>query len=493
MKFRRILCIIIFLLVSSLASCGTKFIPKELQGFWQFQVAKKGEWNGMHIGENYVELWYDLAKLEKITKTNTGYIIEVDNLNMPDTVHVELLSVDSAIFKIRDYSFRCKRHDTNPDIKMLSAEKYINLYSKKWYKRISDKMESLGWENGTLQLGGKTWRIIWLGDYMNREYRAMIEHNGKYDLLYIMRYNGGKKIKITFNKLVTEFSKESTEGRSIYLASSYVYFRDSLRNNIENMSVDFELETHIPKNIKVCISPLFTSFNLKVVQGAVSSETEHIIKKIVRGDTIYDSGGLLSSFHTLDTAFVKTAKGGVKFSGQHDGLKYVTTRNKIELNKGTYRVRIFKSSYVRGKSLPYDSIAQSKIKYNKKAEAYNLNEYEHIWLTMTVENLQTDKKWIIGSIAIPGKDVMMDNSIWLFVEIYGTAINFIGRDNPNGLFYKDIPLVNVVYKNFQINDKKVTLDNIVIMPERDIVRSQLGRAIGNKEEGEVECEIGYKE
>ncbi len=461
--------------------------PKELHGFWQFQVEKKGEWNGMHIGKNYVELNYDLVSLQKIKKTKKGYDIQVSNGKDTTNIQVEIVAKDSAIFKIgKDQIYHCKRYDFNPDIKKLNSDEYVKLFeNKKWFELYKDVKTPFKISKKTMQFDNQKWKIVWFGKYQN-EYRSLLERGGKYQLVYISFY--GRETKEKFSLINYQgrklFTTKLTDDRSLYLASNTVYFADSLTKNIESISIDFEVKTKIPKNIKVCVSPIFASLNKRGLQMAVSSQTERIVKKIVGKDTICDTGGLLSIFGTQNLKLGKTVKGGIKFSGTHDGAEYVTIRNKIKWDKGKYRVKLFKSGYTKGKRLPADSI--------KFRQTYSIAKYEHTWFTMTFENLENGKKWTVGSVAISGKEIRIYNDLWFFVEIYGTPINLIGKDSELGLFYKDIPTVKVVYKNLKINDKKVLFDKIRIATfNKPLLK--LGRATLNKEKDAIECEIGYRE
>lgn len=56
-------------------------VPKDLHGFWKFDVAKKGDWNGFHIGDNYVEYYYSLYKVDKIETRADKLIIDLINGN----------------------------------------------------------------------------------------------------------------------------------------------------------------------------------------------------------------------------------------------------------------------------------------------------------------------------------------------------------------------------------------------------------------------------
>ncbi len=312
----------------------------------------------------------------------------------------------------------------------------------------------------------------------------MLEREGIYQLVYITLYNGNERFKLVNNQGKKLFTTKLTEDRSLYLADNRAYFSSSETKNVESISIDFEVKNKIPNHIKVCVSPIFTSLNKRGLQMAISSQTERIVKKIVNKDTICDTGGLLSIFGTQNLKLGKMVKDGVKFSGTHDGAEYVTIRNKIKWDKGRYRVKLFKSGYTKGKRLPADSI--------KFRQTYSIDKYEHTWFTMTFENLENGEKWTVGSVAISGKEIRIYNDLWFFIEIYGTPINFIGKDSELGLFYKDISTVKVIYKNLKINDKKVFFDKIRIATfNKPLLK--LGRAKLNPTKDAIECEIGYRE
>ncbi len=480
--------IAVSLLIIGVTSCtNNRDIPKELHGFWQFKVTKKGQWNGMHIGKNYVELNYDLASLEEIKKIDKGYALKVSNGKDTTNIQVEMLPKDSAVFKVgKDQIYRCKKYDFDPNIKKLNSDEYAKLFeNKNWFEKYKDVKTPFKISTKTIELDNKEWNIIWFGEYLKKEYRALLERNGNYQLVYITFYNGKEEFKLVYNQGDKLFTTKLTDDRSLYLASNTAYFSSSSETkNVESISIDFEVKNKIPNHIKVCVSPIFASLNKRSLQMAISSQTERIVKKIVGKDTICDTEGLLSIFGTQNLKLGKTVKGGVKFSGTHDGAEYVTIRNKIKWDKGKYRVKLFKSGYTKGKRLPADSI--------KFRQTYSIDKYEHTWFTMTFENLENGKKWTVGSVAISGKEIRVYNDLWFFVEIYRTPINFIGKDSELGLFYKDIPAVKVVYKNLKINDKKVFFDKIRVSRFNKEL-TKLGRAKLNSTKDAIECEIGYQE
>ncbi len=169
-------------------------------------------------------------------------------------------------------------------------------------------------------------------------------------------------------------------------------------------------------------------------------------------------------------------------------LPYATksngTKENIVLNCSNRVIPKANDFYTKGKRLPADSI--------KYRQTYSIDKYEHTWFTMTFENLENGKKWNVGSVAIAGKEIRIYNDLWFFVEIYGTPINFIGKDSELGLFYKDIPTIKVVYKNLKINEKKVLFDRMRISRfNKEFLK--MGRPELKTTKDAIECEIKYEE
>ncbi len=299
--------IIVALLIIGVISCtNNRSIPKELHGFWQFKVNKKGQWNGMHIGKNYAELNYDLASLEEINKTDRGYTLKVINGKDTTDIQVEILSKDSAVFKVGKDQYRCKRYDTDPDVKMLDAEEYVKLFKENWFEKYKEVKTPFKISKNTIEIDNEKWNIIWFGEYLKKEYRVLLERNGNYQLAYITFYNGNEQFKLVNYQGVREFTTKLIDDRSLYLADNRAYFSSSETENVESISIDFEVKNKIPNHIKICVSPIFASLNKRGLQMAVSSQTEQIVKKIIGKDTICDTGGLLSIFGTQNLKLGKT-------------------------------------------------------------------------------------------------------------------------------------------------------------------------------------------
>lgn len=173
-------------------------VPTELHGYWQLKDSEDG-WGGMNVGKNYVEIFYDLMTIDSIHhlgKEYTMYMTREKNQHL--TLTVELLANDSAVFKIKEFgkSLLCKHYNQNPEIDFLPVADYSKAVSVKWFTD-SNTREPFAIEKGKLLYIGKRWNILWLGEYKKREYRALIETDGNYRLIYFTKQDDSS-LKVTY-------------------------------------------------------------------------------------------------------------------------------------------------------------------------------------------------------------------------------------------------------------------------------------------------------
>lgn len=182
--------IFVFLLLLSVGiSSAQTQIPLQLHGYWQFKTENKGGWDGMHVGKNYVELNYDLMKVDSIRQSDSEYTLYLTReKNQHAILSVKLQDNDRALFNFSNGKMlmKCKYYDRNPDIDYLPVSEYPKLITGKWFANLNT-LESLAIEKGKLVYDGNRWNIVWLGEYMKREYRALIENNGNYRLIYLVK------------------------------------------------------------------------------------------------------------------------------------------------------------------------------------------------------------------------------------------------------------------------------------------------------------------
>lgn len=187
----------LFLLQVGTANAITQ-VPTELHGYWQFKD-KINDWGVMNVGENYVEFYYDLMTADSIHHMGNQYTIFLTReRNQHLTLTIELLAKDSAVFKIAEFnkSLQCKHYDRDPEIDYLPVADYSKAVSVKWFTD-SNTREPFAIEKGKLLYIGKRWNILWLGEYMKREYRALIETDGNYRLIYFTNQDDSS-LKVTY-------------------------------------------------------------------------------------------------------------------------------------------------------------------------------------------------------------------------------------------------------------------------------------------------------
>lgn len=234
--------------------------------------------------------------------------------------------------------------------------------------------------------------------------------------------------------------------------------------DIRRISIDVEIKTEIPDDYHYCISPLNAAFNGKKFHTGLATHTNGIPVKFTNAkDTVFGQGAVFTRWIESDANLIKT-----KGFTESRSNAYISIRNKTTWNKGRYRITLYKSGYKKGKPIP-----GQHLKYNDK---YPLTVYEHSWITMTVENLDTRKKWLIGSMAFPGKRIDMEPLIEIFLEQYGAAINYGAKnrvlDQPV-IHYKDIPKIALIIGNVTIDGEKQKLEKVnlrVRKPEINIAK-----------------------
>ncbi|WP_316789756.1 hypothetical protein [Pedobacter frigoris] len=300
--------------------------------------------------------------------------------------------------------------------------------------------------------------------------------------LYIKTY----LITILLLGLTTKclFAQEKKQPDSIALSpffpinAGYALDTNAVKD-IKKISVDIEIKTDIPEGYHYCISALNSGFNGKLFHTGIATHTNGIpVKSSNAKDTVFGQGAVFTRWMEGEMNVIKTTG----FTETRSAA-YVSIRNKAIWNKGRYRITLFKSGYTKGKPIPGQNL-----KYNDK---YPLTEYEHSWITMTVENLDTRQKWLIGSMAFPGKRIDMTPRIEIFLEQYGPAINYGAKnrvlDKPT-IYYKDIPKVQLTIGNVAIDGKKQKLERVALRvrkPEINIVKEIL-----NADKNEIWFETG---
>ncbi|NQX40621.1 hypothetical protein SAMN05421820_10424 [Pedobacter steynii] len=222
-----------------------------------------------------------------------------------------------------------------------------------------------------------------------------------------------------------------------------------------SISLDVVVKTKIPKGYNFYISPFNGTFNEIQFYAGIQTSSDGIPAKGGKERKI-GRGGIFSRWMERDTAALKATGYYASSDGEGD---FISVRNKVKWDQGTYRLTLYKSGEVDGKPVPPD--------YKGKDLIFAWGEYEHSWVTMSVEDLKTGKKYIIGSMAFPGKKLLFGNYNAIFLEQYGSVINFAKekpKATPLAVNYKDLPVVKLEIKNLMLNGKLVIPKAVITNP-----------------------------
>ncbi|MGJ1386097.1 hypothetical protein ACR782_07840 [Sphingobacterium spiritivorum] len=229
----------------------------------------------------------------------------------------------------------------------------------------------------------------------------------------------------------------------LHFTNSFVQL-DSTITDFQSFSIDVDILNDIPDEYAFYISPFNIQLNGMPVYGGIQTHSDGYSVK----DNVYQQigrGGIFSRWYERS----KEATNSAGYYNSSDGEgDFISVRNKLNWNKGKYRLKLTKTKYEKGKSIAPDFIPKDLY--------FSWGDVEHSWVTYTVENLQTHRKDTIGSLAFPGKKIRMDKTIVYFTEQYHKYFDFGTPDRhlgDNFIYYKDIPVIDMTLSNLTINGK----------------------------------------
>lgn len=274
----------------------------------------------------------------------------------------------------------------------------------------------------------------------------------------------------------------------LHFVDTYVKL-DTAAFEFESISVDVDVQTAIADDYNLYICTSDASINKIPFYCGIQTNAGG---KSIKGDedTKIGRGGIFSRWLERNKAALKTTGYYASSDGEGD---FIGVRNQFKWDKGLYRVRLFKSGYVPGKPVPE--------KFNDKDLMFAWGDYEHSWVTMEVEDLQSHKKVTIGSLAFPGNKLMYSNANFIFLEQYATSINFAKQKPP--LFriidYKQLPVVELTIGNMIVNGHKIkpldvqTVYSATHHPEQSKIAMPiplLSKAVYDAATGIIQYEVG---
>jgi len=274
----------------------------------------------------------------------------------------------------------------------------------------------------------------------------------------------------------------------LHFVDTYIQL-DTTAFEFNSISVDVDVQTAIPDNYNLYISPFGATINKMTFYCGIQT---HSGGKPINGgaDVGLGRGGIFSRWLERNKAALKTDGYYASSDGEGD---FIGVRNKFKWDKGLYRIRLFKSGYVPGKPVPD--------KFTDKDLMFAWSDYEHSWVTMEVEDLKSHQKTTIGSLAFPGKKLMFDGADYAFLELYGISINFSKKKYPYKTIidYKYLPVVKLTLGNMMINGNKTkpldvqTAYNITHHPDQSKIAMPiplLSKAAYDNTSGIIKYEVG---
>jgi len=264
----------------------------------------------------------------------------------------------------------------------------------------------------------------------------------------------------------------------LHYTNTFYSFKESIQD-FESISIDIEIRNTIPKNYQFYISPLNLEFNNIPIYCGIQSKGDGISSKTGKQENYIPFTGIFSRWYERDRNALKTDGYFISSDGEGD---FISVRKPINWNKGTYRITLKKDGYIPGKPLPEN--------IEEKDSYFSWGEYEHTWLTMTVEDLKSHKISVIGSLAFPGGKIKMNKNGISFLEQYRSIIDFASqprfKSSENYIYYKDIPYIKIIQKNILINGKAAHIENLKTLhnhthhPDQDSIKGKMPKLSTDK-------------
>ncbi|WP_316752035.1 TlpA disulfide reductase family protein [Pedobacter gandavensis] len=206
---KKIALLVLSFFISYVAFSKSDKVPKQLQGFWQYNNTNSGDWNGPLIGESFVDYQYQVYKVDSVTTTDNGHKIwlrsDQDKLNLTITNIKE--GKASLLFSTWGKPLNCIWFNTDPAVKLYEKDKSPEKYNKKWAP-LGSKTDLFSISKNKVNYLGKNWDLIWAGRYLDREDRILVKHKNDYQILYIS--DNDKNIKIVSQPFNEFFSPIAT-------------------------------------------------------------------------------------------------------------------------------------------------------------------------------------------------------------------------------------------------------------------------------------------
>lgn len=200
----------------------------------------------------------------------------------------------------------------------------------------------------------------------------------------------------------------------------------------ESYSIDVTISEDLPETTRLYIAPIGLGHLSKTpFYGGIQTQADGNTRRDSRLRTI-GPGFLMSMWGERSLDAIRPADGGWLQSSGHEG-DFVSVRRPFRWKKGTFTYRIVKMD--------------RQIVDGKPAT----------WIGAFVHIHETDENVFIGALRFPGKDLVLDNKIASFVEVYGPEISVA-----------EIPKVVVTFGNLKVNGEAVAAPGCEVVYPQDV-------------------------
>jgi len=164
-------------------------IPRKLHGYWLFDGGNKGNWDEILVGENFVELLWDLYRVDSLRENSGKYELWLSNKDKGTiSLHIEIKADSLANFKFDklDNPITAKLNSRHPDIVYYDAPEMQKKIAGNWIA-ADNLSKEFSLRDKQMLLDGKQWEVLWFGEYLKKEYRALLRENGNHRLVYFKK------------------------------------------------------------------------------------------------------------------------------------------------------------------------------------------------------------------------------------------------------------------------------------------------------------------
>jgi thiol-disulfide isomerase/thioredoxin len=194
---KRSILSILLLISCSISAYSNEIIPIKFQGTWLIDGIAKGDWDAITVTENHIEFFYDLYKVDSVVAKPAGSQFFLSSQAGKHTSVIINSSGNSiATFKYDEWDVArtCKLVSKHPDMIYYDAAKTSEILKGEWIIG-RDFKNIMSISNQKILLDGKNWNMVWFGEYLGREYRALLQNEQKYQLVYLKK--NGRMLSIS--------------------------------------------------------------------------------------------------------------------------------------------------------------------------------------------------------------------------------------------------------------------------------------------------------